>query len=152
MRNNLKKEQILIFLKSQDIDIQYFSSDFKVNENLKILFNSCVNKDEEYKIYFNKSINIIKYVDLTKITNKFLLDIINDGTKEKLIHGIYIELGKIQGIKKYSRKKSFGALLMFFNDDFEKIKLNKIDDFICISDILIEFNQEIFEKAILDLD
>ena len=148
----MKKNQILNFLKNQDIDIQYFSSDFKTNENSKILFNSCLNEDEEYKIFFNKKFKVIKYIDLSKLTNKFLLDIINDGVKEKLIHGIYIELGKLQRIEKYSRKKSFGVLLMFFDDDFERIKLNKFDDIICILEIYIEFNQEIFEKAISDLD
>ena len=144
----ITKNQLLQFLTFKNIDIYFFSSQFYYGEQSNILFNTVCNKNEEGIVSFDKWLTNCYYLDLSSIkTNK--LDFVKN---QNIMHAIYISIGNIKNLKKYSRKHEFGAIFLFNNQQFEDIKQNKFNDDLVCNYILVQFNQELFQISQLIVD
>ena len=90
----MKKNQILKFLKSQNININYFKECFYQKQYIE---NSNLKEDEKYKIYFYDFLKDIKLIDLSLIENFDYY--------ENEQYGIYMSIGLYSKFKENSKKK-----------------------------------------------
>ena len=117
----MNKKQILNFLKSQDIDIQYFKECFYQNQYIE---NSKLNDDEKYQIYFYDFLKDVKFIDLSLIKNFDYY--------ENEHYGIYTSIGLYSKLKEDSKKYKFGCIIMFNKKNFKFFnnkEFNKINGF-----------------------
>jgi len=112
----MKKEQILNFLKSQNINIDYFKECFYQKQYIE---NSNLKEDEKYKIYFYDFLKDIKLIDLLLIKNFDYY--------ENEQYGIYISIGLYSKLKENSKKYKFGCIIMFNKKNFEFLYNKEFD-------------------------